>query len=119
MKAAHRCASGPNCTNVNDADVEMDEDRRLPVFCRECIATLKLPSVFCSPRCYDTNFQRHRDEIHLPGRKRKHSEIDDEGRLEFAAEDKTQYQARRIEEHLITLDDAMEVYQQRTGATVS
>lgn len=119
MKARHNCTSGQNCTNVHDADVEMDEDRRIPVFCRECLSNLKLPSVFCSPRCYDANFQRHRDNLHIPERKRKHSQIDDENQLEFAVEDKTQYQARKIEEHFFTLDDALEKYQQRTGATVS
>ncbi len=97
----------------------MDETRRVPVFCRECISTLKLPFVFCSPHCCDVNFQHHRDEIHLPERKKTHSEVDDESLLEFATEDKTQYRARKIEEHLITLDDAIEEYQQKTGATVS
>ena len=43
------------------------------VFCRECVLSLKQASgsVFCSARCYDANFQHHRDGVHLPGRREK------------------------------------------------
>ncbi|RYP53236.1 hypothetical protein DL768_001740 [Monosporascus sp. mg162] len=118
-KAAHNCAAGQTCIDLHDTDVEMDEARRIPVFCRECVAGLKLPSVFCSPRCYDANFQYHRDGVHIPEREKARVEVDDESQLEYASEDRTQYRARKIEEHLVTLGDAVEEYQQRTGATVS
>ncbi|RYO94407.1 hypothetical protein DL764_007841 [Monosporascus ibericus] len=93
-KSAHNCAAGQTCINLHDADVEMDEARRIPVFCRDY-------------------------GVHIPERKKARAEVDDEGQLEYASEDKTQYRARKIEEHLITLSDAVEEYQQRTGATVS
>ncbi|RYP82505.1 hypothetical protein DL769_001611 [Monosporascus sp. CRB-8-3] len=57
--------------------------------------------------------------VHIPERKKARVEVDDESQLEYASEDKTQYRARNIEEHLVTLGDAVEEYQQRTGATVS
>ncbi|RYP23700.1 hypothetical protein DL765_000996 [Monosporascus sp. GIB2] len=57
--------------------------------------------------------------VHVPERKKARVEVDDESQLEYASEDKTQYRASKIEEHLVTLGDALEEYQQRTGATVS
>ena len=103
------------------------------VFCRECVLSLKQASgsVFCSARCYDANFQHHRDGVHLPGRREKargrggggevavSGNDDDEALLEYADEDRTQYRARKIEEHLITLDDALREYQQQSGAAIS
>ncbi|RYP63353.1 hypothetical protein DL770_009411 [Monosporascus sp. CRB-9-2] len=57
--------------------------------------------------------------VHVPERKKARVEVDDESQLEYASEDKAHYRARKIEEHLVTLGDAVEEYQQRTGATVS
>ena len=103
------------------------------VFCRECVLSLKQASgsVFCSARCYDANFQHHREGVHLPererrrGRKTQHDHDDDDHDdealllLEYADEGRTQYRARKIEEHLITLDDALREYQQKSGAAIT
>lgn len=61
------------------------------------------------------NFQAHRDRVHLPERKKAHNEWDDENQLEFAAENKSQYGARKIEDHIILLSEAVAEYQEKTG----
>ncbi|KAI1392227.1 uncharacterized protein F4822DRAFT_120198 [Hypoxylon trugodes] len=118
MSATHECASDQGCVRLHDEDVEMDEGVAVLVFCRECVETLGVPSVFCSSRCFNENFQRHRDNIHLPKRKIGQHEANDEGQLEFDPEDRTRYQARRIEEHLVAFDDAIAEWQQKTGVIV-
>ncbi|RYP77782.1 hypothetical protein DL771_000879 [Monosporascus sp. 5C6A] len=71
------------------------------------------PVLYCSETCHEDDY------VHIPERKKARAEVDDESQLEYASEDKTQYRARKIEEHLVTLGDAVAEYQQRTGATVS
>lgn len=53
-------------------------------FCTECLTTLKQPTVWCSPACAAADFQRHREEVHLPERrKRGLAEDEDEAQLEY------------------------------------
>ncbi|KAI4860967.1 hypothetical protein F4820DRAFT_83716 [Hypoxylon rubiginosum] len=118
VDAMHECASGQGCIQLHDEDVEMDEGGNILVCCRECVETLGIPSTFCSTRCLGENFQRHRDNIHLPERKTTHHEMDDASQLEFDPEDGTRYRARKIEEHIITFEDAVKGWQRKTGATV-
>ncbi|KAI1140991.1 hypothetical protein F5Y05DRAFT_375873 [Hypoxylon sp. FL0543] len=118
VKAVHECASGQECVRLHDEDVEMDDGGTVLVFCRECVETLGIPSTFCSSRCFNENFQHHRDDVHLPERRSTRHEIDDENQLEYDTEDKTRYRARKIEEHLVTFDDAMAEWQRKTGATL-
>ncbi|OTB07305.1 hypothetical protein M426DRAFT_248808 [Hypoxylon sp. CI-4A] len=118
VNTTHECASGEECVRLHDEDVEMDDGGSTLVFCRECIESLSIPSTFCSSRCYDENFQHHRDEVHLSRWKSIQHEISDENQLEFASEDRTRYRARKIEEHIITLVDAMAEWQRKTNATV-
>ncbi|KAI1803662.1 hypothetical protein F4811DRAFT_523697 [Daldinia bambusicola] len=118
VEAAHECASGQGCVLLHDEDVEMDDGRTVLVFCRECVGTLGIPSVFCSARCFNENFQHHRDGIHVPERKSIHHEVRDDNQLEFDPDDKTKYGARKIEEHLVTFDSAIKEWQQKTGITV-
>jgi hypothetical protein len=94
-------------------------DESNPVYCRDCVTNLGIRSAFCSPECYDSSFQKHREAIHLPeyGRQNR-STADDAKDLEYAAEDRSRYRARRIEDHFITQDDAFRAYQQKTGAVV-
>lgn len=115
MTAAHSCNFGPQCSRNQDADVEMDEDALEPVICRECVGTHRIPSSFCSARCYQMNFQTHRDSVHLPERKKSHNEWNDENQLEFAEQDKSQYGAKKIEDHIILLSEAVAEYQEKTG----
>ncbi|KAI0154488.1 hypothetical protein GGR52DRAFT_544297 [Hypoxylon sp. FL1284] len=118
VAATHECASGQGCIQLNDEDVEMDEGGNILTYCRECVEILDTPSIFCSTRCFDENFQSHRENTHLPGRKATQHEMDETGQLEFDAEYETKYRARKIEEHIVTFDDAMEMWQQKTGAAV-
>lgn len=96
----------------------MNEGRIILVFCRECVEILKVPSIFCSSRCFGENFRHHRESVHIPERRNIQHETNDEDQLEFDPEDKTRYRARKIEEHFITFDDAITGWQQKTGATV-
>jgi hypothetical protein len=87
-------------------------------FCVECVLDLEIDSLFCSPRCLDRNFQPHREEIHLPKREHMGEIGDDEKDLEYSPEDKSSYRARKIEDHFILLDDTMQEYVHKMGATV-
>ncbi len=118
MIGKHECASGWRCVGLHDEDVEMEDGGSTIVFCRECMETRSNPSTFCSSRCLNENFQHHRDEVHLPERKQSRREVHDETSLEFDPDDRTKYRARKIEEHLVTFDDAMTEWQRKTGATV-
>ncbi|KAI1079642.1 hypothetical protein F5B20DRAFT_570896 [Whalleya microplaca] len=114
----HECASEQRCTTLHDEDVEMDGNGTgsALVFCRECVENLGIPSIFCSLRCFGANFQHHRDQVHVPEWRRAQREVNDESQLEFDPEDKARYQARKIEDHATTLDDAISEWQQKTGA---
>lgn len=119
VKASHECSSGLNCLNLVDPDSAMEvDDAPLLVFCRECVEDLEQASIFCSPRCYDVNFQQHRDDVHIPGREKRKHEIEDDSRLGFSPEG-SRYSAKKIEEHVISLRDAITDWQQRTEASVS
>ncbi|KAK1782772.1 hypothetical protein QBC45DRAFT_193012 [Copromyces sp. CBS 386.78] len=108
IETDHECASKDDCVQVNplrhshqhydpDQDVNMDGTSTVasspvdsdpnassPVcFCRECLTTLKCESVFCSLRCYDLNFQGHRENIHMPTRRRLNKIVTDRQHLEY------------------------------------
>ncbi|KAI1766012.1 hypothetical protein GGR53DRAFT_519233 [Hypoxylon sp. FL1150] len=118
VEATHECASGPGCIQLHDEDVEMDEGGNILVFCRECVEILGVSSTFCSTRCFSSNFQHHRDNVHLPERKNTRHDIDDKNQLEFDSGDRMRYRARKIEEHIITFEDAIKGWQRKTGATI-
>ncbi|KAI0118210.1 hypothetical protein GGR51DRAFT_498498 [Nemania sp. FL0031] len=118
FQTSHECSSGQNCQNLTDPDSQMEVDEPLVVFCRECVEHLGQVSTFCAVRCYSVNFQQHRDELHIPERERRKYEIDDQGQLEFDPDDETKYSARKIEDHIIRLRDAMADWQQKTEATI-
>ncbi|KAK3500910.1 hypothetical protein B0T13DRAFT_234703 [Neurospora crassa] len=108
IETDHQCASRDDCVQVNplrhshqhydpDQDVNMDGTSTVasspvdsdpnassPVcFCRECLTTLKCESVFCSLRCYDLNFQGHRENIHMPTRRQLNIIVTDRQHLEY------------------------------------
>ncbi|KAI5917526.1 hypothetical protein F4810DRAFT_696029 [Camillea tinctor] len=119
-RETHECAAGDECTLVADEDVEMNTgDQTMLTLCQECVETLETPSTFCSSRCFNLNFQRHREEVHLPGRQKAGFEVKDENQLVFDDEDKTKYGAKQIEDHIVTLHEAIAQWQQITGATVT
>ena len=49
--------------------------------CEECIRKHGMATIYCSPRCAGADFQRHREEVHLPGRKKLSLAIDDSSSL--------------------------------------
>jgi hypothetical protein len=97
----------------------MDVDEPTVVFCRECVDDLEQGSIFCSSRCLEENFERHRDDVHIPERERKEEEMRDEGEVVFEAEDEMRYPAKKIEEYIVSLHDALADWQRRTEASVS
>lgn len=71
-------------STVASSPVDSDPNASSPVcFCRECLTTLKLESVFCSLRCYDLNFQGHRENTHMPARRRLKQFVTDRQQLEY------------------------------------
>lgn len=113
----HECAADQFCIDNQDNDVDMDEDGGIePVFCVECLEAGR-EAIFCCAQCYEANFQRHREWVHLSMRRRAGMDIDDEHQLEFTSDDnKKSYRPRRIEDHCIAMTAAMEAHCQKTGA---
>ena len=117
----HDCAANEDCINGADEDVDMDGDKKqMLIFCRECLVDIKShAAVFCSPRCYEHNFQGHREQVHLPERRKTGREVNDRSKLEFESASEDKYRPLKVEEHFITMDDALKEYADRTGATLS
>lgn len=114
MEAAHTCAGGNNCAQLVDEDIDMNMDGEGPFLCRECTDTLKKESVFCSVRCAAINFRHHREEVHIPARKQRESDVDqDVADLVYDMDDKSRYHARDIRSHLAPLGDLLADFQQR------
>ncbi|KAK7972786.1 hypothetical protein PG996_007005 [Apiospora saccharicola] len=104
---AHECASGDHCTDLQKEDVDMDGDNRITVLCRECVEAFKVESVFCSPQCYNDNFQRHREGVHLSEWAKIGEIADDDDDLEYLPGDESKYRAKKIEKHYIVFGDVL------------
>ena len=104
---AHECASGDHCTDLLKEDVDMDGDNRITVLCRECVEAFKVESVFCSPQCYNDNFQRHREGVHLSEWAKIGEIADDDDDLEHLPGDESKYRAKKIEKHYIVFGDVL------------
>ncbi|KAI1258897.1 hypothetical protein F5Y18DRAFT_322711 [Xylariaceae sp. FL1019] len=118
-KENHTCASGQGCTTLHDPDVEMDgTGGPVTIFCKECVEDLETDSIFCSPRCYDANFQDHREDVHFREREKQGIEADDEKLLVFDPDQPRTYRAKVIEEHFVTLRDALGQWEAKMGAKV-
>ncbi|KAK3393127.1 hypothetical protein B0H63DRAFT_11044 [Podospora didyma] len=114
----HTCASGDECVQLQpqDEDERMQEDieqnsnpnpskpNNEIQFCRECTSPLKIPTMWCSVRCADANFQRHRETVHMPARKRLGYVVTDRDRLDYSSsggpDSETRYHAKNISDHL-------------------
>ncbi|KAK3695435.1 hypothetical protein B0T22DRAFT_478098 [Podospora appendiculata] len=126
---AHTCASGSDCIqqlHPQDADVEMQgtddgtTSSKPPApkicFCTECLTSLKLPTTWCSLACADKNFQRHREDVHIPARKRLGITVTDRDRLSYDAVDtslqaETKYHAIDIGAHITTYEAAVRAWE--------
>lgn len=94
-----------------DEDVEMDRDRMAPYVCRECLRNHGIESVYCSVRCADFNFQRHREQVHLPERRRRGVNEPDGEDIRWENEFRQRYWAKNIRKHLVSLVDLIGDYE--------
>ncbi|KAI0805069.1 hypothetical protein GGR55DRAFT_296676 [Xylaria sp. FL0064] len=116
VQVSHECSSSSNCLSLTESDSGMEIDEPSVVFCQECVENLGQGSVFCSSRCLDANFERHRDRVHIPERERRRDDTYEEGQIEFETEDEGMYSAGP---HPVSLRDALSDWQQKTEASVS
>ncbi|KAK3363637.1 hypothetical protein B0T25DRAFT_50378 [Lasiosphaeria hispida] len=82
---AHACASEAECIRPSSASPSPThpDDSATLAFCRECLTSLRLPTLWCSPACADANFQRHREDVHMPARKRLGLVVTDRNQLDY------------------------------------
>lgn len=119
MEASHDCAGGNNCAQLTEEDVDMDMHNSGPFLCKECTTGFKKEAVYCSVRCADINFQRHREKVHMPERKQRGLEIDrDVSDITFD-EDRARYRARDVRLHLASLGDLLLEFQQSNSVEVT
>lgn len=112
----HGCAGGDNCVQLVEEDVEMDMGNADDFLCRECTDKLRIESVFCSVRCAELNFQRHREGVHIPERTRRELEVDrDLDDLAFDEANKSSYHARDIRSHVAAVGELVRDLKQRNG----
>ncbi|KAH6697441.1 hypothetical protein F5X68DRAFT_4603 [Plectosphaerella plurivora] len=108
----HKCEAGAQCVQLTDEDVSMTgdgEEDSGPVVCRECAEELKRPTVYCSARCAGGDFRRHREGVHLPGRRGSSRSVESDTRhLVYGDEDKGEYHAEDIGRFVMGLDEALE-----------
>lgn len=110
-EAGHSCAGGDGFTAT-----ETKPKRGHPGFCKECIIDHKAETIFCCLKCFDENFQNHREHVHIPKRDKVGEIYEDEDDLEFFSSDNTRYRARRIEDHWIPVGDAIQHWVKKLGA---
>lgn len=94
----------------------MDADNSGVFLCKECTIDLKLEAVYCSARCADINFHRHREGVHIPQRKLRELDVErDAADVTFAGDQSGRYLARDIRAHLLPLNDLLLDFQQRNA----
>lgn len=119
MEESHDCAGGDDCAQLIDEDVDMDMHRSGPFLCKECTTGLKKETVYCSLRCADINFQRHREHIHIPERKQRGLDVDRDVDDVIFDRERGRYHARDIRSHLVSLGDLLLDFQQRNAIEVA
>ncbi|KAF3768819.1 hypothetical protein M406DRAFT_249862 [Cryphonectria parasitica EP155] len=116
VETTHDCAGGDNCVQLVDEDTEMDMDGSGPFLCKECLNDFRKGSVYCSVRCADLNFQRHRQGVHFPERKQRDLDVDrDASALHFVDDSKTKYRPQNIRSHLASLKDLLNEFQHKNA----
>ncbi|GAB1312184.1 hypothetical protein MFIFM68171_02394 [Madurella fahalii] len=121
----HTCSSASRCIQLRqkpqtEGDTHMQEPSPGPgglVFCTECLTSLRQPTMWCSLACAGDDFQRHREEVHLPERKKLSLDVDDEGQLKYSDlpgdGSERRYRAKDIHALTTTLDDAVGEWEER------
>ncbi|KAK1825770.1 hypothetical protein QBC39DRAFT_387204 [Podospora conica] len=117
---AHTCAADLDCIQPSPspaAAASHRDDSASLVFCRECLDSLKVASLWCSPACAAANFQRHREDVHMPARRRLGLVVTDRDQFEYYSETtagETRYRARDISRHVISFEDASRRWEEET-----
>ncbi|KIH90483.1 hypothetical protein SPBR_00549 [Sporothrix brasiliensis 5110] len=108
LAANHACAAGDRCTRAKppgDSSATRQEPRYY--FCRECVLSFSIGTVYCSERCAGRDFQPHREKVHLPNREMRADSRDDRGELSYSSARKVAYTAADIGKHVLSLDEAL------------
>lgn len=118
---AHTCAADLDCIQPSPSAAPSShrDDSASLVFCRECLDSLKIASLWCSPACAAANFQRHREEVHMPARRRLGLVVTDRDQFEYYSETgdaagRTRYRARDIARHVMTFEEAARRWEEET-----
>ncbi|ROT34673.1 hypothetical protein SODALDRAFT_329534 [Sodiomyces alkalinus F11] len=111
VRMDHSCAAGRECVQLSDEDVDMmGSENSGVVICRECAEDLDRATTYCSGRCARRDFQRHREDVHVPGRRKlskREVEVDTKD-LVFEDEEKTRYHVEDVSKYVWKLDAALE-----------
>ncbi|KAJ0291918.1 hypothetical protein Brms1b_003003 [Colletotrichum noveboracense] len=109
LNSAHSCAAGEGCIQLKDEDEEMGGSGEEAVICEECAEQLGQSTVYCSSRCASSDFQAHREGVHIPNWKGLGIDLDTQGEhLVFDNDEKTKYHVNDISKFVWGLDDAYE-----------
>jgi hypothetical protein len=85
--------------------------------CVECTSSLKQPTIWCSLACADANFEAHREEVHLPERKKLGLDhVDDEDQLEYYTDEKDgsrRYRVKDLGVLMVPLNEAVREWEAR------
>ncbi|KAF9871519.1 hypothetical protein CkaCkLH20_10930 [Colletotrichum karsti] len=109
VNSAHSCAAGEGCIQLKDEDEEMGDSGEGAVICEECAEQLGQSTVYCSSRCASSDFQTHRDGVHIPNWKGLGIDLDTQGEhLIYDNDDKTKYHVNDISKFVWRIDDAFE-----------
>lgn len=97
----------------------MDADNVDAYLCKECTSSLETPSVFCSTRCAESNFQTHRERVHVPLREKLGIVVEDSSSLVYDDEAQSKYHAANITELLVPLGEALQTFEKSNGINVT
>ncbi|KAI0391723.1 hypothetical protein F5Y17DRAFT_439544 [Xylariaceae sp. FL0594] len=119
----HVCSAGASCLSLSQSsETAMELDEPEIVFCRPCVKELRRAPAFCSSRCFDANFRRHREDFHGLEPGVKDDDMIEEGQIRSDAEEDDDEPMGTIwkpEKHMISLRDALGEWQKREGAVIS
>ncbi|OLN97244.1 hypothetical protein CCHL11_07712 [Colletotrichum chlorophyti] len=107
VQSAHACAAGDGCVQLTDEDEHMGGNEEQPVICEECAEQLGQSIVYCSSRCASSDFQAHREGVHIPNWKGLGINVDTQGEhLVYDNDEKTKYHVNDISKFVWGIDDA-------------
>ncbi|TDZ21373.1 hypothetical protein Cob_v006011 [Colletotrichum orbiculare MAFF 240422] len=109
LNTAHSCAAGASCIQLRDDDEDMGDSGDGPVICEECAEQLGQSMIYCSSQCASSDFQAHREGVHVPNWKGLGIDLNTQAEhLIYDNRDKTKYHVNDISKFVWRLDDAVE-----------